>query len=405
MFLQLLVGNVAKYCSIKPVQISFHWLYITGDTELKLFLDALQEILKDEQFKLRSPLASDVLEAATTILKWNECSGNAARVASFSKALVRHLNNCLPAKPDREKLWRNFQTFRISKDHFMLWNNFLKESIKSVNKGSAIFLQYVTTHIYKQLINKQFATPAIVHQKTACTLSYEEKNALRYAAGYIPRNLMSKLKRSACHNKESLSMCLLDIIEEDCMGDDESQDWVKLVNRGGLNYINNDMFIFVSEMLFPSWARWETLDKTFLDSILCLCYFSWCCCCLLLFFFVFFLFVCFSYSFYRHGWNFNLTCFKKMELVVKAFLEGEGKPRDIKSEMIKLIRDSDTAEWSKIAAEWEPEESQLIFGMVTDLWITMRGFSYASEWMEKWKQENKKSVQKSQALRKKLNKS
>ena len=27
---------------------------------------------------------------------------------------------------------------------------------------------------------------------------------------------------------------------------------------------------FSEEMLFPSWARWETLDKTFLDSILCL---------------------------------------------------------------------------------------------------------------------------------------
>ena len=52
-----------------------------------------------------------------------------------------------------------------------------------------------------------------------------------------------------------------------------------------------------------------------------------------------------------------------MELVVKAFLEGEGKPRNIKSEMIKLIRDSDTVrrEWSKIAAEWGPEESQLVF--------------------------------------------
>ena len=95
-------------------------------------------------FLQQSPLACDVLEAATTILKWNECAGNAARVASFSKALVRHLNNCLPAKLDREKLWRNFQTFRISRDH---WNNFLKESIKSVNKGSAIFLQYVTTHM------------------------------------------------------------------------------------------------------------------------------------------------------------------------------------------------------------------------------------------------------------------
>ena len=39
---------------------------------------------------------------------------------------------------------------------------------------------------------------------------------------------------------------------------------------------------FSEEMLFPSWAQWETLDKTFLDSILCLC--LWCCCCLLLFF-------------------------------------------------------------------------------------------------------------------------
>ena len=29
-------------------------------------------------------------------------------------------------------------------------------------------------------------------------------------------------------------------------------------------------------------------------------------CCFFFFFFFFCLFVCFSYSFYRHGWNFNL---------------------------------------------------------------------------------------------------
>ena len=47
---------------------------------------------------------------------------------------------------------------------------------------------------------------------------------------------------------------------------------------------------FSEEMLFPSWARWETLDKTFLGSISCLC----------LYFFLLLLFVvavCFSYSF------------------------------------------------------------------------------------------------------------
>lgn len=285
------------------------------------------------------------MEAATSILKWNECAENTARVSCFSKSLVCHLNSCLPAQIDREKLWRNFHTFRISKDHLILWNDFLKESVKSVKKGSPIFLQYVTNHIFKQLIKKQFPAPTTVHQEPTdrnLHLSYEEKNAIRYAAGYIPRNLLSKLKRSARPNKRSLTMCLLDVIEEDCMGNDESQDWVKLINRGGLKYINNDMFSFMSAM----------------------------------------------------------------ELVVKAFLKGKEKPRDIRSEMIKLIGDSDTVrkEWSEVAAEWEPEESEVIFGMVTDLWVTMRGFSYASEWMEKWKQETKKSVQKSQALRKKLNK-
>jgi hypothetical protein len=98
----------------------------------------------------------------------------------------------------------------------------------------------------------------------------------------------------------------------------------------------------------------------------------------------------------RGGLNNDMFIFvSTMELVVQAFLKGEGKPRDIKSKMIKLIHESDTVcrEWSKTAAEWEPEKSQLIFDMVTDLWVTMCGFSYASEWMEKWKQETKKPVQ------------
>ena len=55
------------------------------------------------------------------------------------------------------------------------------------------------------------------------------------------------------------------------------------------------------------------------------------------------------------------------------------------SEMMKLILFTENG-------EWEPEESQLIFDMVTDLWVTMCGFSsYASEWMEKWREETKKS--------------
>ena len=60
--------------------------------------------------------------------------------------------------------------------------------------------------------------------------------------------------------------------------------------------------------------------------------------------------------------------------------------------------------WKAVSAEWEAEEAKTLFTMMVDLWVTMRGFSYVSAWMERRKQETKKSVQKSQALRKKLNK-
>ena len=46
------------------------------------------------------------------------------------------------------------------------------------------------------------------------------------------------------------------------------------------------------------------------------------------------------------------------------------------------------------------QNAQTLLELVTDLWITIRGFSYASAWIEKFKAENKKSVQKSKGLRK-----
>ena len=77
----------------------------------------------------------------------------------------------------------------------------------------------------------------------------------------------------------------------------------------------------------------------------------------------------------------------------------------MKARLTELIRGDETVRrhWNEVASEWEQEESTVLFEMVTDLWVTVRGFSYVSMWMEKWKQENKATVQKSKALRKKIN--
>ena len=78
--------------------------------------------------------------------------------------------------------------------HFLLWDKFLRESIE---KGGPTFLQFVTHHMFKQLIKQHFPAPATVKLETVETsLSYEEENALWYVAGYIPRNLIPKIERS-----------------------------------------------------------------------------------------------------------------------------------------------------------------------------------------------------------------
>ena len=54
-----------------------------------------------------------------------------------------------------------------------------------------------------------------------------------------------------------------------------------------------------------------------------------------------------------------------------------------------------------ISADWE-EEGDVLLQMIIEHWVTVRGFSYTSAFLEKYKQANKKMVQKSKGTRKNL---
>ena len=56
-----------------------------------------------------------------------------------------------------------------------------------------------------------------------------------------------------------------------------------------------------------------------------------------------------------------------------------------------------------MGCEWDCDEAQSLLHEVVKLWITIRGFSYASAWVEKFKQVNLTPLQNSKDLRKKLN--
>lgn len=96
------------------------------------------------------------------------------------------------------------------------------------------FYQFVGHDIFKQLI--RIRHPIVIREHSAPpALTYHELNGLRYAAGYIPRMLRKKLVKSTHPLKEDIILCIHDLLDE---GDeeeeeDETQDWVHAINRGG----------------------------------------------------------------------------------------------------------------------------------------------------------------------------
>ena len=59
---------------------------------------------------------------------------------------------------------------------------------------------------------------------------YEQVNALRYVAGYVCQKVNRNIEASKHAYKDVLLLCLMDLCDED----EESADWVHVVNRGGL---------------------------------------------------------------------------------------------------------------------------------------------------------------------------
>ena len=62
--------------------------------------------------------------------------------------------------------------------------------------------------------------------------------------------------------------------------------------------------------------------------------------------------------------------------------------------------------WLIVGVDFEEDNKAVhseLLKRIMELFVTMRGFSYASAWLEKYKQGTKKCTQKSKGLRKKIN--
>ena len=175
------------------------------------------------------------------------------------------------------------------------------------------------------------------------TLTFEEENVLRYAAGYVLRTVREKISKSSSPQREELieSVDMLLRCDDEVEEQDASSSWMAILDRGGLVHICNDLYrVFVAMEL-------------------------------------------------------NIRGYLRIENASEMVLEGRIVSSLLANEDVLFY-------WCIVCCEIPEDIANVVLKYIAELWTIIRGFSFAKSFMELYKQKIKKSLQLSKALRKNL---
>ena len=98
------------------------------------------------------------------------------------------------------------------------------------------------------------------------------------------------------------------------------------------------------------------------------------------------------------------SLFAAMEMETRSLLQFHGITEGVKDKLTDRICKNDDVlfYWATIASDWEENEANALLQMLVEHWVTIRGYSFTSSFVEKYKQKHKKTVQKAKGLRKNL---
>ena len=318
-----------------------------------MFLEAVKAATRDEGFlRLQSPEAITGYSTATTILKW--ATVNVSLVQHHAEALIMRLKHFLKQQPVtkslREKVWVNLYQYSTSTEYHQLWNSLTANAQAS---PSPILYFFITHHILCELLKNEFPLVSVGQSElsTQVNISVDEEAALKYVGGYIVRSLMKKINRKHHSLKAKMILALQSFCENSHHDDSremdeetvEDLDWVSLCDRGGLYHVRTE-------------------------------------------------FHCFLYS---------------VEMVVKKIISNL---REMKTGFTSRLennvkQDVDVLFWWEIlcaVVNVENDAACELLSEVVQHYVVVRGFAFTSKWMEQYKVNNKKNLQKSKGLRKKL---
>ena len=245
----------------------------------------------------------------------------------------------------KDKVWREFHQLR----QVQLPSIWLSLA-QCVACQDNLLDQTVYQKVFESLLREHISSVSKPSSVTrSISLSVDELNALRYASGFVVRQILKKYEKRSDEVADQFVVCLCHLsVEDDVEGDDlltYTKNWFDRINRGGLFPIN---------------------DSTF------------------------------------------LLLFTEVEKCVQSILPqymAQKTCKDFKQEVIEKIAGDENVQfnWCLVSQEIVLEkDQQALLQDIVQLWVTVRGFSIVASWMEEYKQLFKKTTQESTGLRKAL---
>lgn len=282
-------------------------------------------------------------------------------ISDIAACMALNLSKCILAA-SKHKLssavqaatWSAFHRLRSNKDILDSWSYFITTNIPALHQQECqLCLQLIMDRMLKRLIHNK-AEERKSHYKAIAArlpqLTVLQINGIRYMAGYIAVKLLKKYKKRSKHPKVQLKWKMFARVLKDMKATDQpgmpnspleySEAWAQLIDRGGLYHINNNVFDLVKLI--------ESVTRQYINNA--------------------------SIATYAPG-----------------------------HDLRKVIRDEVLASlpilsmWESIAHtipdKYEKYSIELL-SVITDLWITIRGYSFAKEWTMKFERKYKRATRK-----------
>ena len=306
-------------------------------------LGIISESLQDLGFNILSAEAHLAKETAQKIKIYLLDPQTKESLKPYESFLIQifDLWTSIPPKtsPIREQIWRRFSVFTSSTDYITFWKGFY--SLIGIT-GSPVLSFYITYTLFIRYWSSKYPANELHHDASEVShLTYEEQNALWYVAGYI----LKKVKKEVKGNEGIIDYFIeegTDTDNEEIEDDCNAQNWLNIIDRGGLTKCTNDFYTFLRAVELEL----KSLLEKSLDSTL------------------------------GHPKTVIQTLLEKVSII------------DSWNILVTPLPDSSSADTIK--------------QKILQLYVTVRSFAFTTKKMEQHKISNKENIQKSKSLRSKL---